>query len=151
MFELIRESDLQVELDAYGKPVALINGTLKLPIPGAGTAESKAALANDGYIPSDQTVGAVNVACPAGAATTVNGTIAGAGDILVNLSVTVNTSGATATLQVRDSTTGEIIVTSPGGGYASTGTFSLILNRRSLVGSWIVTCGAGLQATAGLA
>lgn len=44
MFELIRESDLQVELDAYGKPVALINGTLKLPIPGAGTAEAAAAL-----------------------------------------------------------------------------------------------------------
>lgn len=106
---------------------------------------------SQGLIETDLNIAAVNVTCPAGAATTVNGTIAGAGDIIVNLVVTVNTSGATAVVQVRDSTTGEIIVPNISGGYSSTGTFTLILNRRSLVGSWIVTCGAGLQASAGLA
>lgn len=72
----------------------------------------------------------------------------GVGDYLSRIVAKVNTTGATATLQIKDSSGGSAITLHPGTGFATAGTYNIELGIESKLGQWQVVCGSGLSAVA---
>jgi len=76
----------------------------------------------------------------------VMGTTGAIGDVLASL-VCVVATAATAQVQIKDGAGSAITVlpNSPGGGV---GTYTILLNLRSLAGAWKITTGAGVSVIA---